>query len=247
MDDWFYYDVVHRLHAFCNPVSDEAVEELLSVLAPRAGARVLDIACGHAELLLRLVERFDVAGVGVDVSPYALGRAESARDARCPDRDLELVLARGESYVAPRPFDVAICIGASWIWDGWAGTLDALCAHARPGGLVVTGEPFWIGEPPAPYLASERLRCDEFPSFEGYADGARARGLTLVWMRRSTSADWDRYEMLQAASMDHFLREHADHPDVDAVRRRAEPSRHAYLRWGKDCVGFAIWVFRTPA
>ncbi len=245
MDDWFYYDVLHRLHRYCNPVSDDAVDELVTVVAPRPGMRVLDIACGHGALLLALAERGAI-GVGVDASPFAQARAVAALEERGGGLDVTFRHGRGEAFAAEEPFDVAMCIGASWIWDGWGGTLDALCGFVRPGGLLVSGEPYWIREPPASYLALEGLRADEFPSFDEYVRGARDRGLALVWMRRSTSADWDRYEMLQTASLDHFLREHPEHPDLAGIRERLAPSKEAYLAWGKDGLGFATWVWRVP-
>ena len=103
--------------------------------------------------------------------------------------DVQFVHGPGEAYAADTPFDVAMCVGASWIWHGWQGTLEALCAFVKPGGRIVTGEPYWIGEPPDRYLAMEGLRRDEFPTFEAYVEGALAMGLLPVWMRRSTTAE----------------------------------------------------------
>lgn len=245
MDDWFYYDVLHGLHRYCNPVSDAGVEELIRVLDPRPGMRVLDVACGHGEMLLQIAER-GATCVGVDLSPFAHARAVAALEARGPDLDVEFVHGRGEAYEPDGPFDVASCIGASWIWNGWRGTLDALMRFARPGGLVVAGEPYWKAEPPASYLEAEGLEADPFPAFGEYFAGARDRGLSLVWMRRSTSEDWDRYEMLQTASFDRFVRDHPEHEDLPAIRDRLAPGKQAYVEWGKDGLGFAIWVFRMP-
>lgn len=245
MVDWFYYDVLHGLHRFCNPVSEDGIDELIAVLDPRPGTRVLDVACGHGELLLRLAER-GAQGVGVDLSPFAHARAVAALEARGGRLDVDFVHADGKAYAPERPFDVACCIGASWIWDGWEGTLDALLAFTRPGGLVVAGEPYWKLPPPARYLELEGLTADQFPALDVFFAGALKRRLSLVWMRRSTDADWDRYEMLQTASFDHFVREHPDHDRLEAIRDRLVPSKEAYVRWGKDCLGFAIWVFRKP-
>lgn len=243
---WFYYDVLHRLHTFCNPISEPGIEELEQVLALESGMRVLDIACGHGELLLRLAEHSGIQGVGVDASPFAHARAVANRESRDGDLDVTFLHGRGEEYVAEGAFDVVSCIGASWIWSGWAGTLDALLAMTKPGGLVLAGEPYWIEEPTDEYLQIEKLQRDEFPRLEAYHRGGLDRGLSLVWMRRSTPDEWDRYEMLQTASFDAFLREHPDHPEVEAIRARLGPGKEAYLRWGKDCCGFALWLWRKP-
>ena len=246
MDDWFYYDAVHALHRYCNPISEPAVRELESVHDLEPGDRELDIACGHATLLLEIAERIGPVGTGVDASPFALGRAEAAKASRGEELDVTLVHGRGETYVNDQPFDVAMCIGASWIWNGYAGTLRALRSFVRPGGLLVAGEPYWIQEPPDSYLEAESLRRDEFPSLAGYHAFAVKEGLSLVWMRASSQQEWDRYEMLQTASFDHFLRAHPDHPDIEAIRQRLMPSKAAYIDWGRDGLGFAIWVWRVP-
>ena len=246
MDDWFYYDAVHALHRYCNPVSEPAVRELEAVLDLEPGHRVLDIACGHASLLLGLAARFGTVGVGVDASPFALGRAEAARDELDKDVDVTFVHGRGEDFAADAEFDVAMCIGASWIWRGYAGTLRALRGFVRPGGLIVAGEPYWKADPPDSYLEAESLRRDEFPTLPAYHAFAVGEGLSLVWMRGSSQQEWDRYEMLQTASFDHFLRAHPDHPELEAIRRRLMPSKEAYLAWGREGLGFAVWVWRVP-
>ena len=65
MDRWKYFDITHRNHVVCNPTSIEKLDEMLSLLYLKPGARVVDIACGKAELLVRLTERFGIKGVGV--------------------------------------------------------------------------------------------------------------------------------------------------------------------------------------
>ena len=84
MDPWKYYDdITHRDHILCNPLSSGTVDEILGRLDLAPGARVLEIACGKAEMLVRLVERYQISGIGVDLSPYSI-RDTQARAAECP-------------------------------------------------------------------------------------------------------------------------------------------------------------------
>ena len=246
MDMWLFYDVTHHRHAYCNPVSEPGIRDLERILELRRGMRVLDIACGHAEMLVGFAERHGIEGVGVDLSPYACRRAREKIEARVPDARVRLVEGRGEEYVADGPFDVVLCIGASWIWKGYEGTLKALSEFARPGGIVVTGEPYWRDTPSAAWLEAEELTVDEFTTLDGYAQFAQGLGLAPLWMRGASRQEWDRYEMDQLASFDAFANEHADHPDLDAIRTKLLASKHAYWSWGREGFGFALWVFRTP-
>lgn len=250
MDTWFFLDVTHRLHAHCNPISDATVRELEAVLELGPRSRVLDVACGHAEMLVSFAHRHGCRGVGVDISPFAIRRAERLRSERLRrEQDVELVNASAETWSpgGGEPFDVACCVGASWIWHGYAGTLRALAGFVRAGGLVVLGEPCWRAEPAPEYLRAASLRRDELTTLSGLRDEAWRQRLALVWMRSSSQQEWDRYEMLRVAALDRFEREEPDHADLPAMRARVAAEADAYLRWGRQCLGFATWVFRTPA
>ena len=245
MDMWLYYDATHGPLTYCNPISEQGVHDLELVLGLEEGQRVLEIASGHGEMMLGLASRYGVTGVGVDASPYAHARSLERKALRAPDADVEFVHGKGEEYETDERFDLVMCIGASWIWSGWEGTLDALVSFAKPGGLVVTGEPYWKQDPPAPYLEAEGLTADQFPGLDAYAEGIWARDLTLLWMRGSTVQEWDRYEMLQAAALDAFRRDDPAHEDLEAITARHIKDKRSYLRWGRDCLGFAFWVIRT--
>ncbi|MHC4953294.1 MAG: SAM-dependent methyltransferase [Planctomycetota bacterium] len=246
MDKWLYYDATHAGHVFCNPTDEATVDELGRVIGLAPGQRVLDIACGHAEFLVRWAEQHGIAGVGVDLSKYAFARAEERRSTRVPDADIRLVNQDAFTFVTDEQFDVAMCIGASWIWNGWAMTLAAVRAFTRPGGIVVTGEPFWKGEPPPEYLEAEGLQRDQYPTLTAYHEHAVKSGLRLLWMTESSQSAWDRYETLQGANLDRFAREQPDHPDLDEIRRRRAKIDEIYFRWSREHCGFAIWAFRNP-
>jgi SAM-dependent methyltransferase len=54
----------------------DVVPAALDLLTGATFARVLDLGCGNARLLLTVCKRFGAAGVGVDVSPAACAEAE---------------------------------------------------------------------------------------------------------------------------------------------------------------------------
>lgn len=131
---------MHHLHDICNPMTHSSLEELLARLELGDGARMIDIACGHGELLVKAAERAEIEGVGVDLSPWALHRACRRARSRQLRGSIEWWLGDGGSLPPDPRWDVTACLGASWIWHGFKGTLSALAKRTVPGGRVVVGD-----------------------------------------------------------------------------------------------------------
>ncbi len=247
MDTWKYFGITHADHVVCNPTGSERLDELIGLLDLPRGARVWEAACGKGELLVRLAERFGIRGVGVDTSPYELRVARERAATRIPDADLSFVEGDAADHPAePAGVDLAVCLGASWIWGGHRGTLRALRAAARPGGLVLVGEPYWKREPDPAYLAFAGMAADSCATLHGNVEIAAEEGLTLLYAMPSRDEDWDRYELLQLRAAERYALANPDDPDVPELLARARRGCEEYLRWGRDTLGWAIYLFRAP-
>ena len=125
---WDRFEVFEALHhgmRICNPMTGADLDVVLDALAPHPGERWLDVACGHGELLIRGAERAEIAGVGVDLSPWVLVRSlEAALERKVANR-LEWRLGDAHDLGKDERFDIVSCLGASWIWHGFAGTARA--------------------------------------------------------------------------------------------------------------------------
>src|SRR4030043_2135677 len=114
MDIWKFVPVTHRYHEVCNPTSAAKLDELVGLLRLNQGSAVLDIACGKGELLTRLAERYEISGIGVDLSPYCVMDAEQKLRERVSDAQIEILNMDGAAYSPDQPFDLALVICASW-------------------------------------------------------------------------------------------------------------------------------------
>jgi len=246
MDQSKFFDITHREHVFCNPIGVEKFEELIALLRLGPGDRVLEIATGKAEFIVRLAERYGIGGVGVDLSPYFVADARKKHHQRVPDAPLEFLEMDGADYQPEQSerFSLVACIGASWIYGGHRGTLEALNKMASHGSWVVVGEPFWRQEPPAAYLAVIGEDHSTFGTHAGNVAIGQEHGLELVYTLVSNRDDWDRYEGLQWYAAELWASEHPDDPDVEDVLERVRQGKDAYLRWGRESLGWAIYVFR---
>ncbi len=248
MDIWKFYSVTHAEHVFCNPMSGEKFDRLIRLFRLPPGARVLEIASGKGEFLARLAEAYGVAGVGVDISPYCVADARAKLASRAPDADVAFVDMDGGKYEldTPASFDLAVCIGASWIFEGHRGTLEFLKRATVPGGWVVVGEPYWQNEPDSEYLEASGVGPGDFGTHAGNVAVGEDLGLELVHTLVSSGDDWDEYEGLQWYAAANFARSHPDDPDVPQIEKRVAKDRATYLRWGRDTLGWALYAFRRP-
>jgi hypothetical protein len=113
-----------------------------------------------------------------------------------------------------------------------------------PGGWVIVGEPYWLQEPSEEYLAASGISRDSFRTHAGNADAGEQRGLDLVHTFVSSKDDWDRYEGLQWYATAEYARSHPDDPDLPELLERVAKAKDVYLRWGRDTLGWAMYVFR---
>ena len=134
-----------------------------------------------------------------------------------------------------------MCLGASFVWGGLAGTLAALTPAARADGHVVVGEPYWRRR-----QLPDGIADDGFVTLAETTDRFRAAGLTLDALIASSEDDWDRYESLHWRALEEWLAANPDDPDAPEIRQRHETSRDDYLRWGRELLGWAIFAARKP-
>lgn len=256
MDTWRYFDITHRDHLLCNPMSIARLDELIGLLDLPPEPRVLDIACGKGEFLLRLAEHADLGrradartfhATAIDISPYHLRELRESVARRVPGADIELLEMDAATYKPePASFDLASCLGASWIYQGHRGTLRALASFIRPGGQVLVGEPFWRHEPDAEYLAFSGMAADDFGTHASNVAVGQEEGLVPELAFVSDSVDWDRYETLQWRAVARFAMANPDDPDLAELIERQARARHEYLAWGRETLGWAIYLFLRP-
>jgi SAM-dependent methyltransferase len=247
MDIWKFYDITHREHVVCNPMSEEKLARLVDILGLPTDAQVVDIACGKGEFLIRLAEAYGVRGVGIDISPFFIAEAERRLKARASNASITFTEMNGSDFKPDEPhsLDLASCIGASWVYGGHADTLDALVSMVKPNGWVIVGEPYWLQKPSKEYLEASGVAREDFGSHFSNAEEGEQRGLDLVHTIVSSKDDWDRYEGLQWYATAEYACTYPDDPDLAQLVERVDKARAAYLRWGRDTLGWAIYMFRS--
>lgn len=218
---------------FNAPLSEERAADLVERLVVAPGGHVLDLGCGSAELLLRVVaSRPGTTGTGVDTDREALDVARARAAAlRLLDR-VDLVEADATAF-GDRG-DVVLCVGTSHAWGGAEAALPALADHLQPGGLLLYGDGFWAAEPGN----DARALFGDLPvGVEQLADAAARAGFRLVHADASTAAEWDAFE---SGWRDGLLR--SGRPEAVALARER---RREYEQVYRCVLGFG-WLVLAP-
>ena len=239
----WYYAVAEHDHELQNPTSPEKIALLGERLRLGPESRVVDLACGKAGPALILAGAFGCRVVGVErATEFVTVARQRVEDAGLGQR-VEIVEGDAAAFpLEPEAWDAALCLGASFVWHGLEGTLEALAPAVRPGGHVVVGEPFWRSWP----LPEGIDDLGYLPLRETVAR-FEAAGLALVTLIASSEDDWDTYESLHWRAVEDWLAENPGDPDAPTIRARNEASRDAYLRHERALFGWAIFAARKPS
>jgi SAM-dependent methyltransferase len=239
--------IAHRDHDYMNPVSAAKVERLLDLVPLDESSRVLDLGCGRAALSLRIIERSGATVVAVDNSSIMLDAARERAEwtgalAKLHLDDIDIREFRAD----PETFHLSAMLGGSGIEGGMAGICRQLKAWTRSGGYVLVGEGYWRARPHPDYLALLGGTEAELQDHRGNVQAGVEAGLIPLHAVTASLDEWDEYEWKYCRSIERFAREQPDDPDVPAMLERIRRWRDGYLRWGRDTLGFALYLFYRP-
>jgi len=238
--------IAHEGLAFMNPLAEEDVDEMIEALELEPNAHVLDLGCGKAEILLRIVERFpDVRATGLDNSSAILAEARRQAESRVPEAKVFLLEQDVREY-APEPgsFDLVVSTGGVAFRGGVGGTLAVLAGFVASGGKLLFGEGYWREEPSAEYLVALGAAREELKDYEGTIQAAVEAGLDLKRAVTSSIEDWDAYEDAWARNGERYAHAHEDEEGVDELREWIANGRARYRELGgRETLGFGLFLF----
>jgi cyclopropane fatty-acyl-phospholipid synthase-like methyltransferase len=223
---------------FNAPMSSSRATELIATLEPLDGATVVDLGCGWAELLLRVLEYDPTArGFGIDTNAAALERARRNADARGLGTRVHFECADAAQYASP--CDVAIVVGSSHAWGGTSAALDAVGRRLRPGGRLLLGEAIWEQAPTHAALTALDAAADDFTSLAVLVQLCEAHGYEPQHVARATLEEWDSFESRYCAGAEQWLATHADSPDAADLRAAVDTHRDGWRHGYREILGFA--------
>ncbi|MEU0004086.1 class I SAM-dependent methyltransferase [Streptomyces sp. NPDC006314] len=222
---------------FHGPLSEPRAGRMVQRLAATRPHTVLDIGCGWAELLLRLLDAVPGAkGTGIDVSGEDLARARRNAERRGLADRVEFVQ---ESALETRrgPADVVLCLGASQALSAAdSPTVEALRELRRlvtDGGRVLLGESFWERPPTEAELSGMwpgATAADHY-DLATLLDLAVEAGFRPEWTETAGPEEWEEFESAYQADTEVWLAGHPEHPLAAETRERLDRHRAQWMSY----------------
>ena len=251
MNPYKFSAIAHRDHDYCNPVAAGKIERLLELLALDASSRVLDLGCGRAEFALRIIDRFGSTVVAIDRSSMMLDQARERAEWTGALGKLHLDSIDIRDFRAdPETFHLCVMLDAAGITGGIAGGMPGVCRQLRTwtcaGGYILIGQGYWRTRAHPDYLEALGADATQFSDHRGNVQAGIDAGLVPMHAVTADADDCDEYEWRYCRAIERYAREQPDDPDVPAMLVRVRRWRDAYLRWGRETLGFGAYLFYRP-
>lgn len=241
MDRQRFSAIAHSRHQICCPISVARAQYVLGLLNLPTPANVVDFGCGKAEWLRLLADRHPIEGIGLDSNP---GMLEAASDNCAAYPGISIQGQDAASFKPQDPLHLILCVGSSGIFSGYEGALAAFAKLLDSGNLLLIGEGFWNKDPDDDYLLATGIPREEMGNHYELIAKAQEAGFQEMYSIRGSPEEWDDYEGLYLFNVIDYLANHPEDPDAEAMFNRIDNWREAYLKWGRDTLGFGLSLFR---
>ncbi|BBM83686.1 class I SAM-dependent methyltransferase [Candidatus Uabimicrobium amorphum] len=237
--------IAHRRHVFYNPISESKIHKIIRELQLPENAVVVDIGCGNGEILVRIAKEYAIHARGVDICEatiqQAVRRGQGMQDIHFEHMDAQKFIQK----IAPNSVDLVICTGSSHALGGYEKSLQVLIPLLKKNGQMLFAEGYWKQKPHSEYLQYLHASENDYYSHWQNVDVAIKHNLVPLYSHTASEEDFDNYEWLYSRSIEDYVIENPEDEDNEDMLKHIRLWRKNYLRYGRDTLGFALYLFRV--
>jgi SAM-dependent methyltransferase len=222
-----------------SPVSGEQLIKVGKYLDLTEQSRIIDFGCGKGELLALWGQHFGISGLGIEIRKSCVAHA-SQRIARANLSDrISVIEGKATDTITEREeYDYAVCIAASYAWEGYQKAIAKMRDLIKPDGKIVIGEPHWIKE----QLIPDHCEKEPFFTEPELLAITQEEGFDFEYMFRANREDIDNYEAKHWQGFVKWIEDNPDHPDRNQIIEHLHKNQREYFEFDRDNLGWAIYI-----
>jgi len=238
-----YFELVKMSTQNLEVTSPAAPDKLRTIgqnLKLNPDMRVIDFGCGYGRSLALWSEDFGVSGLGVEIHPYLCKKAAGRMDQSGLSHQIKIVCCNPLDYQPEeKAYDIAICLGASFIWGGYQHAIQQMKKSLTSKGKIVIGEPYYKKEDvPEELVKFEGDLNNEF-ELMGFT---REEGFDVEFVLHASRDDWDRYVSAGWYGLLQWIDSNPDHPERKYVIDYLHKKQEMYFRYQREYEGWVMYI-----
>ena len=242
--------IAYEVREVCNGVELAALEAAIARTGLSAGATAIDIGTGNATVAIQLARRFGLTVDAVELDPVMAELARSRIEAADAEHKVSLTVARAADMLArTEPVDLIVALGTTDVSGEGRPTPEAgfmaLRRKLKPGGWLLWGDVVWLAEPPAPLRQITEV-TNQYTNDAGWRAAATAAGFEVVEGRISPQDVYDAYARDSVAAARAWVEANSEAPEAASILFNADRVQ-AIMEFGRDYIGFGLYLLRNPA
>lgn len=242
--------IAYEVREVCNGVELAALEAAVERTGLGEGATAIDIGTGNATVAVRIAKRFGLTVAAVELDPVMAELARSRIEGADAGRQVSLTVARAADMLArTEPVDLIVALGTTDVSGEGRPTPEAgfiaLRRSLKPGGWLLWGDLVWLAEPPAPLRQITEV-TNQYTDDAGWRAAATAAGFEVVQGRISPRDVHDAYSRDSVAAVRAWVDAHPEAPEAASILFNADRVQ-AIMEFGRDYLGFGLYLLRNPA
>lgn len=230
---------------FNNPINEHKLDEVINLLQIKSSDTIVDIGGGNGSVLLKMIKKSKANGILIEQNKKLINDCKKESKELIDSGKLNLVEADAKTYLknlTPNSIDCFVCIGASYIFDGYINFIKTILPYLKENGFLLIGDEFWQKKPQKEYLKILGSTESEIGYHYQNIEAPEKLGMNYLYSHITSVDDWNTFEGI------YFLEKEMEALELEEKERKAQLKklrtfRKAQFKFGRSTMGFGLYLF----